>query len=153
MSRAATSGWQIRAARLDDAAEIARLTTELGYPATTAEISSRLAALLPLPDRFIAVAAAGHARLLGWIAAEPRLLLHYDPRAEIIGLVVGLEARRCGVGRALVSAAEAWAAHRGLPGMVVHSNAARSDSHPFYEGIGFRRNKTQHYYIKELTEN
>ena len=113
------SAYDIRAARASDAAEIARLTTELGYPASVEQTASRLAALLPLADRFLVVVAEADGHFLGWIAAEHRLLLHSEARAELIGLVVGSDARRRGVGQALVGAAEKWAVGRGLTGISV----------------------------------
>ncbi len=66
---------QIRVAVADDAAEIARLSGELGYPATTGQIAQRLSLLLPRGDQFIAVATDDSPQLRGWIAAERRLLV------------------------------------------------------------------------------
>lgn len=91
------------------------------------------------------------ARLAGWIAAERRLLLEYGERAEIVGLVVGEETRRNGVGRALVSEVERWAAAQGLAVVTVRSNVVRVESHPFYESLGYARGKTQHVYAKRVT--
>jgi GNAT superfamily N-acetyltransferase len=54
------------------------------------------------------------------------------------------------VGRVLVAAAEAWAASRGLALMTVRSNVTRSESHPFYERLGYLKIKTQHAYRKRL---
>lgn len=141
---------RIRPATLDDADEIARLSGELGYPATTADMRSRLSILLPQATQFIAVAARGSA-LYGWIAAERRVLLEYGERAEIVGLVVDVRARRGGIGQRLVCAAERWMREQGLREITVRSNAARIESHPFYERLGFVRRKTQHSYAKALT--
>jgi GNAT superfamily N-acetyltransferase len=140
----------IRAARSADAAEIAALSVELGYPATAQEISSRLSALLALADRFVAVAVGPDSALVGWVAAERRLLLESGERAELVGLVVASAARRTGIGAALVAAAERWAARQGLGSMVVRSNVVRAESHPFYESLGYTRKKTQHTYEKRL---
>ena len=141
--------FHVRNAVGSDAAEIARLSAELGYPASVEEISSRLARLLPQSAQFIAVA-AGPERLLGWVQTERRMLLESGEKAEIVGLVVGVEARRAGVGRALVLAAERWAYSQRLGTVVVRSNIVRAESHPFYEGIGYERRKTQHTYAKVL---
>jgi GNAT superfamily N-acetyltransferase len=88
--------------------------------------------------------------LLGWIAATVRLGLETGEKAEITGLVVGAAARRAGVGRALVGAVEAWAAQQGMGVIAVRSNVLRSESHPFYQNLGYRQRKTQHYYEKTL---
>jgi hypothetical protein len=34
---------------------------------------------------------------------------------------------------------------------MVRSNAARAESHPFYEALGYVRSKTQHVYTKTIT--
>ena len=71
-------------------------------------------------------------------------------RAELIGLVVDSAARRRGLGRALVDAAEQWARSRGLTTVKVRSNVTRELSHPFYEALGYVREKTQHSYRKRF---
>ncbi|MGA8279076.1 MAG: GNAT family N-acetyltransferase [Rhodanobacteraceae bacterium] len=139
----------VRRAGIADAAQIARLATELGYPSTDREMRSRLDAMLSSPDHFIAVAEdAG--MVIGWVAGEARLLLVAGRRAELMGLVVGSTARRRGIGNALVRAAECWAMEQGFDSLTVRSNVARAESHAFYDRIGYTRRKTQHAYIKTL---
>jgi GNAT superfamily N-acetyltransferase len=141
---------KIRAASLDDAAEIARLSGELGYPADTHAIRARLAGLLSGERHYVAVADAADGRLLGWTHVEQRRHLVDEETAEIMGLVVDSHGRRGGVGRSLVAAIEQWAAARGLGRIVVRSNVMRAESHPFYEALGYARKKTQHTYKKAL---
>src|SRR4051812_12611584 len=144
--------YTIRPAQFHDCAEIARLAGELGYPAGQADISTRLQLLLNQSNHFIAVAATENEQsLLGWIAAEERALLVAEPRIEIMGLVVDQAARRAGIGHALIAAVEHWSEERGLKFIVVRSNMRRHESHPFYEGLGYRREKSQHVYVRELT--
>lgn len=138
-----------RVARMDDSAEVARLCTELGYPATTDEITARLGVVISAGDRQVFVIEDGD-RLLGWIGIELRTTLEIGRKAEIIGLVVDAQARRSGTGRALVEAAENWVRQHGLDAVTVRSNTVRLESHPFYEGIGFVRRKSQHVYFKTL---
>jgi len=142
----------IRPAALADASEIARLAGQLGYPAEAKEISNRLESLLGRPNHFIAVAAAGETErdLLGWIAAEERELLVAPPQVEIMGLVVDHAARGGGVGQGLVTAVERWAKTRQSRHVVVRSNVVRTESHPFYERLGYSRLKSQHVYLKEF---
>ena len=75
---------------------------------------------------------------------------HGESRGEIVGLVVDAAHRGRGVGRRLVAEVEAWAAARGLEVVTVRSNVARTESHPFYERLGYARTKTQHAYRKRL---
>jgi GNAT superfamily N-acetyltransferase len=87
---------------------------------------------------------------VGWVHCAEHQLLETGRRCELLGLVVDARVRGRGVGRRLVTAAEGWAAARGLEQMAVRSNVARSDSHPFYERLGYVRVKTQHAYRKRL---
>ena len=142
-------GYEIRRARFGDAEEMARLAAQLGYPVTVGDMAERLAALLPNGRHCIAVAASGE-RLLGRVHVEHRSSLEGGDRAELMALVVDSSARRRGLGRELVEYAEAWALSRGLAALTVRSNTARKLSHPFYEALGYTRDKTQHVYSKAL---
>jgi len=140
---------RLRNARLDDAAQIARLADALGYPATVQDIAARLTELLPHSHHHVVVAHGDH-ELLGWVAVERRLTLESGGRIEIVGLVVSPIARRNGIGQALVADAERWALAQGFESIVVRSNVLRAESHPFYERLGYVRRKTQHLYSKPL---
>jgi GNAT superfamily N-acetyltransferase len=139
----------LRPARLDDAAEIARLAGELGYPAAASDMASRLFCILPMSAHHVYVVDQGHF-LLGWIAVEHRMTLESGECVEIVGLVVSAAARQGGVGRMLAAEAERWARALGVDVITVRSNVARDTSHPFYEHLGYVRRKTQHVYRKAL---
>ncbi len=141
----------LRAATLADAARMAELSGTLGYPNEAADLAARLSRLLPRDGELVLVAEVPPGRVVGWAYAVQRESLEAPARCELLGLVVDAGARRRGVGRQLVRAVEEWAAGRGLDRMVVRSNVARPESHPFYEGIGYERVKTQHTYSKPLT--
>ena len=114
-------------------------------------MADRLVLLLPLAGHHVLVAGSG-AELLGFAAVEIRMLLVSGRKAELMGLVVGSDARLMGVGMALVRAAEEWSRAQGVDRMLVRSNAARRESHGFYERLGYTRTKSQHVYLKELAE-
>ncbi|MET0653980.1 MAG: GNAT family N-acetyltransferase [Pseudoxanthomonas sp.] len=138
-----------RVARMEDAAEVARLCTQLGYPASTDEMTARMGVVISAGDRQVFVIQDGE-RLLGWIGIELRTTLETGRKAEIVGLVVDAGARRSGAGKALVAAAENWVRQHGLDAVMVRSNTVRIESHPFYEGLSFVRRKSQHVYSKTL---
>ena len=133
-----------------DASAVARLTTELGYPASEDEIRRRYDLIANRPDARLFVAQAGQ-DVVGWIHVQATCLLECDTRAEIWGLVVGETARGTGVGRRLVEAAEQWALMRGLAMMTVRSNRVRTAAHGFYEHLGYTVTKTQNAFRKHLT--
>jgi GNAT superfamily N-acetyltransferase len=149
MVDAVAASTEIRRAQIGDAAEMARLSAQLGYPLSPAEMTRRLAKLLANERHHVAIAARGE-RVLGWMHVEHRSTLEGGERAELMGLVVDASTRREGLGRELVGAAERWAESRGLPSLTVRSNVARELSHPFYEALGYSRDKTQHVYGKAL---
>ncbi|SEI82720.1 GNAT family N-acetyltransferase [Frateuria terrea] len=138
-----------RPARMADASEIARLAGELGYPVDAATMVARLEALAADPRQCVCVIDREGA-LGGWIAVARRLSLEGGERVEITGLVVDSTVRRGGVGRSLAAAAEAWAREQGVGLVLVRSNVQRRASHPFYEGLGYVRNKSQHVYTRHL---
>lgn len=140
----------LRRARQDDAAELARLSAQLGYPQQATVFAARLRRLLVSADHPVIVATDDDRALLGFIAVERRLMLEAGERVEIVGLVVDERARRCGIARSLVEAAEDWARGIGVGELMVRSNVAREQSHPFYAGAGYTRSKTQHVYRKRL---
>ncbi len=140
---------RIRRARAADAAAIAELSTTLGYPADAAAMHERLDRVHAREDSIVFVAESAGA-VVGWIHATQQELLESGARCEILGLVVDGHHRRHGAGRALVDAAERWAMERGLARMTVRSNVVRTESHPFYERLGYERVKTQHAYRKDL---
>ena len=140
---------RIRPPRPTDAGQLAGLNRELGYAAESREIVSRIKRVSKLPEHFIAVAEI-ESGVIGWVQAEHRFSMETGEKAELVGLVVGTGARRGGVGRLLVQAAEEWAADRGLSSIVVRSNVVRPESHFFYKRIGYTQSKTQHVYAKPL---
>jgi GNAT superfamily N-acetyltransferase len=142
--------YAIRAAELDDAAEIARLSGELGYPVDAASVARHLALLLPRAAHHVLVAAT-ESGLRGWISAERRVLVEAGERVELVTLVVDARARRSGIGQALVQTVEQWTLAQGLDTLVVRSNVQRVESHPFYQRLGFKQTKTQHSYAKTLS--
>jgi len=135
--------------RAEDTAAVARLTTQLGYPATEDEIRRRYGLIKDRWDARILV--AHHETLIvGWVHVQATYLLECDARAEIWGLVVADTSRGTGVGRRLVEAAEEWALMRGLSVMTVRSNNLRTEARGFYEHLGYQVTKTQNAFRKHL---
>ena len=141
----------IRAANIGDAADIARLSAQLGYPADVDVFADRLERLLPLRTHALLVCEGDDGRLAGFIGLEQRLTVEAGDEAEVVGLVVDADARRTGTGRKLIAAAEDWARARGLRELFLRSNIVRPEAHAFYPALGFERSKTQHVYRKALT--
>ena len=133
-----------------DARAVADLSGQLGYSSTVAQIERRFERLRGDPESAIFVAEDEGGRVAGWAHVVGRCFLELDPYAELGGLVVDSAARRKGAGKALVSAAEKWAAARGYVTMRVRSNMKRVEARPFYEGAGYTITKSQNVYEKSI---
>lgn len=141
---------RIRIAAVGDAARLAELSGVLGYPADAATFAARLERRLSHSTDVVLVAETATGEIVGWLHGAEQELLESGLRCEIMGLVVDAAYRGQGAGRQLVAAVEAWAASRGLEQMAVRSNVVRTESHPFYERLGYVRVKTQHAYRKRI---
>jgi len=141
----------VRQMQPEDAEAVAALSCQLGYPATAADVSRRLASMERHPDARVFVAQASNAQIVGWIHIYATCLLESDADAEIGGLVVAEEARGRGVGGILLAAAERWAAELAYPAVRVRSNILRVQARGFYEHLGYEHIKTQNNFRKALT--
>ena len=91
--------------------------------------------------------------VIGWLQVHAAHVIESGFRVEIAGLIVSPDARRCGVGRALVRRAEEWACKLGAEAIVVRSNVQRIESHAFYPALGYEMTKMQQVYRKKLTSS
>jgi len=132
-----------------DAEAAAALSGELGYPADAASVRARFAMLDGRPEHGLLVAEDAGA-VVGWVHVHDGWTLESGRMAELLGLVVGEARRGAGVGRALVAEAERWAAARGCTRLRVRSNVTRERTHRFYEGLGYRRVKSQQVFDKDI---
>ncbi|PYT98664.1 MAG: GNAT family N-acetyltransferase [Acidobacteria bacterium] len=141
---------KIRIAKAGDAAELADLSGQLGYPATAAQIRQRLRAIRPASLNSVFVAETKDAGVVGWLHVSKQALLESDVRAEVNGLVVAEGHRSLGAGARLIAAAEEWARKHGCKFMSVRSNVMRERAHKFYERNGYEHYKTQKSFRKPL---
>jgi GNAT superfamily N-acetyltransferase len=141
---------KIRRANGTDAAQLAVLTGQLGYPATTAQIRERLRRIQPVSQNAVFVADAASHGVIGWLHVSKEPLLESEMRAEVNGLVVADGQRSLGAGARLLAAAEDWARKHGCKEMSVRSNVIRERAHKFYERNGYEHFKTQKSFRKPL---
>ena len=136
MPGSASLSYEVRAATAGDVPELARLLALLGYPIEERVLVERLGAFSAAGE--LALVADAGDRLLGLATIHVTPVLHRaGPVGRVTALVVDDETRGRGVGRALVTAAEAILASRGCVLIEVTSNRRRTDAHAFYERLGF----------------
>ena len=141
---------RIRRARSMDAPRLADLSSQLGYPATTAQLRDRLRRVSPASQNAVFVAETKNAGVVGWLHVTKQALLESEMRAEVNGLVVAEGHRSLGAGARLIAAAEEWARKHGCKYMSVRSNVIRERAHRFYERNGYEHYKTQKSFRKRL---
>jgi GNAT superfamily N-acetyltransferase len=141
---------KIRRAKSTDAARIAELSGQLGYPAKPAEIAQRLRKIKPALQHAVLVAESPERKVFGWLHVSVSPLLEVQLRAEINALVVADDERSRGTGALLLHAAEKWARNRGCKNMSVRSNVLRERAHQFYLRHGYEHYKTQKAFRKPI---
>jgi GNAT superfamily N-acetyltransferase len=141
---------KIRRAKSSDAAQIAELSGQLGYPAKPAEIAQRLRKIKPSSHHTVLVAESPERRVIGWLHVSVSPLIEVELRAEVNGLIVADDERSRGTGALLLRAAEQWARSRGCKSMSVRSNVIRERAHQFYLRHGYEHYKTQKAFRKPL---
>lgn len=140
----------VRRARATDAARIAELSGQLGYPTTEKQMRARLRDVIGDRDAACFVAESRDGGLIGWIHVSATRLLEVERRAEVNGLVVDETARSRGAGALLLAAAEKWARGKRCKSMSVRSNVLRERAHGFYLRNGYEHCKTQKAFRKGL---
>jgi len=141
----------IRPMRPDDAAAVAGLTTQLGYPVGADAQRRRVERVLASPDDHLLVVAIDEAdHPIGWAHVERMRMLEHDDRAQLMGLVVADGHRSRGIGAELLAHVEAWARDRGCVTLTVRSRVNRERAHRFYAERGYTLGKTSHVFVKGL---
>jgi len=131
---------KVRRATHTDAASIALLLGQLGYPSSADVIPTRLVAI-EREGGVAFVASSAEDRILGLATASRHATLHAGAQvAYITALVTADDARGQGVGRSLVTAIEQWARENGCTRLSVTSAEHRAGAHEFYPRIGMPYN-------------
>jgi GNAT superfamily N-acetyltransferase len=139
---------KIRKAKRSDAKALALLSTELGYPATAAQMNDRLAHFRGNPRHGVFVAELDG--VVGWLQVSVVESLESGSFAEILGLVVAKLHQGQGIGTCLVSAAEAWATSKRCARIRVRANRVRAQARKFYKKLGYSLTKTQNVFDKMI---
>jgi predicted N-acetyltransferase YhbS len=139
----------VRPARAGDAAGIAAVLAQLGYPVGEDAVSARLAAIAG-DGRSAALVAERDGHVAGVLTLHVVPVLH-EPGGwcRITALVVDEGERRRGAGRELVAEAEAIARAAHCARIEVTSALGRDGAHALYRGLGFEQ--TSEHFLKRLS--
>jgi aminoglycoside 6'-N-acetyltransferase I len=143
----------VRPAEPGDRAEHARMRAALWPDEDLDELASDLDDLLTDPTQVAFVAERGDGRLCGLAEASIRRFANSNdesPCAFLEGWWVDADVRRQGVGRALVSAVEAWARGKGFTELGSDALLDNTLSHEAHRALGFEERERVVYFRKWL---
>lgn len=142
----------VRRAQPADADQVAALLAELGYPDNPVEQVRQRLARWACEKTSLALVADCNGQVPGAVAVTAIPYLEHEGRwGRIVALVVSPACRGQGIGRQLVEAAEKAASELGCITMEVTSARSRTESHPFYQNLGYQEwGDRSARYLKDL---
>jgi aminoglycoside 6'-N-acetyltransferase I len=133
-----------------------RLRQELWPHCSREEHLTEMSSFCARPERFAQfVAYAGSGQAVGFIEVAVRTDYvngtDSSPVAFVEGIYVVPEARRMGTARALVAAAERWAANKGCREIASDAGLENETSHAMHRALGFQETERVVFFRKLLT--
>jgi GNAT superfamily N-acetyltransferase len=125
-----------------DADQIAPLSDQLGYPLAVEQISQNINSIRAKQDHNIFVATINE-KIVGWVGVHHAIMLVSAPYCEINGLVVDRNYRGKGIGKLLIEKAKHWGREKGNDKLKLRCNVLRTETHLFYQHLGFKDVKKQ----------
>jgi GNAT superfamily N-acetyltransferase len=134
----------IREVTAEDAAAITALSHQLGYTISEAQTLQNINALLQSERHatFVAV----DEKVIGWMGVSYTVSVESPPMCEVHGLVIDEQYRNKGVGKLLIEKAKEWSSDKAVGKLRLRCNVIRTETHKFYEHIGFTEVKQQKVY-------
>lgn len=139
----------IRQALMSDTEVIHKLSHQLGYSPSFEDVQSHLAQMLIHPDYEVLVIERDK-QVLGWMSLYKRLFIEDVEFLQVAAIVTDEQYRGQGLGRALMAFAETRAREMKMPFVGLSSSKHRSDTHRFYEGIGYSKLKESYFFKRDL---
>jgi GNAT superfamily N-acetyltransferase len=142
---------QVRDISEKDAEGVAKLSVQLGYESNIAQTLIRIQQIKNSNENCAFVAVIDD-QVLGWIHGFYTLRIESDPFVEIGGLIVDETCRNLKIGKQLIDSVNLWAKKHEVKKLKVRCNSKRTESHKFYERVGFKQNKQQIVFEMDLVE-
>ncbi|WP_182922340.1 GNAT family N-acetyltransferase [Pedobacter planticolens] len=131
---------QLLAITSKDAQEITALSTQLGYENEIENLLVRIQEIVNSKNDCVFVAKLD-GNIVGWIHGFRAVRIESPVFAEIGGLVVDRQWQKQNIGKSLIEAVKEWSNSLGIAKIRVRCNIVRTESHKFYENVGFSQNK------------
>jgi GNAT superfamily N-acetyltransferase len=126
----------------DDIREINRLSVQLGYANDVDLQRKRLQQVIELKDHAIFVARKAD-EIVAWLHCLVCLRVESPLFVEVTGLVVDEKVRGQHIGQNLIEAAKSWSRRQNIQLLRIRCNVVRTESHKFYQTLGFVSHKEQ----------
>jgi GNAT superfamily N-acetyltransferase len=133
---------QIREISEKDAESVAKLSIQLGYDSNIEETWFRIQQINNSNENCAFLAVIDDI-IVGWIHGFYTLRIESDAFVEIGGLIVDETYRNLKIGKQLIESVNLWAKNHQVKKLKVRCNTKRTESHKFYERLGFIENKQQ----------
>jgi len=133
---------EIRAITEQDAESVAGLSIQLGYESNVVQTLIRIRQINHDSENCAYVALFEN-KVVGWIHGFYTLRIESDPFVEIGGLVVDAAYRKLKIGKQLIERIKLWSEQHQVKKLKVRCNTKRTESHQFYERLGFKAHKRQ----------
>ena len=126
----------VRSATPGDAARVAELLTDEGYPVGPTDIAARLERFHSASAAVIVAEQAGE--VIGFIALATVPRFEHDDRfVRVLAVVVDAGARERGVGHRLMAEAEAFGREHGAAFIEITAGHHRPEARQLYEALGY----------------
>lgn len=129
--------------------EIHLLSNQLGDENDITLLFNRLKQILSLKDHAVFVAQMD-GKIVGWLHCLVCLKVESPLFVEVAGLVVDENVRGQQIGKRLIEASKHWSRHQDIAIMRIRCNVLRTESHQFYQALGFISNKEQKVFEMNL---
>ena len=138
---------QLRNAKPGDAEALVELVALLDHPTDAKSMKKRIARLIK--DKLPPIVATLDKQVVGLCGIDSMVAIHRDqPVGRINILVVAKHARKQGIARMLVEAAEAYLKKAGCGMIEITSNDRLAPAHAFYRHLGYERTSIR--FVKKL---
>lgn len=132
-----------------DAATLADLAAQLGYPASIDSVQAGLRRYAGNPEERVIVAELS-GQVVGWTSVGVIDHFYTPVYVEISGFVVDAKHRSAGIGAALMAEVKKWTKAKQLGIVRLRANVIREDAHRFYGREGFLKVKEQFVFEARL---
>jgi ribosomal protein S18 acetylase RimI-like enzyme len=139
--------FSIRHIRQTDAAQLLKLTNQLGYNITIDNLAIQVNSIIENPNHRAYVAETG-STLLGYVHGFITIRLTSSPFLEIAGLIVSQDHRNMGIGSALINHLETQFPQ--YKESRVRCNIKRKQAHAFYLNQNFDEVKQQKVFERKI---